>query len=137
VIPKVTSQPSRAAGSAASTAPRKRLDVADQMVARHHQHRRVGGREQGRERDRRSGIARRRLQHQGGGRDPDLAELPLHLVRMRGARDDDRRALHSERGHLQHRPLAGQRQQLLGALRHRQGPQPRPRPAGKDDWNDL
>ena len=123
----------------------KRGAVGDDMVGRHHQQHRVGAIRrcrQGGQREGGCGIAanrfqdhRARLAHQSQlFRDDKAVLLVAHHHRCRQIEPDD--ALGAAHRGLQQRIVANQRQQLLGILLARQGPQAGTGATGQDNGQD-
>ena len=102
------------------------------MVGRQHQQQRIAlvGRQRRmrRQRDRRRGVAPRRLEHDRARLAVDRAQLLGHQKAVRLVahhdRGADRQAREPAHGLLQHGVAAHQRQQLLGIELARQRPQP-------------
>lgn len=111
--------------------------VADDMVGRQYQQQRLGIGAQGRQRDRRRGVATDRLEDDGLGRDPQLAQLFRDEEAVRFVAHHDglrhRDAVETLDGLLQHRAIAHQGQQLLGVQLARDRPQAGARTAGQYD----
>ena len=106
---------------------RKLIDIGDDVVGRHHQQRgRSAARRQGRQRDRRGGVARDRFQDHRPGQRARRRQLIVDHVGMGRVGDHDGRvvplAARPPGGELEHRLLGGERQQLLGPLGPRHGP---------------
>ena len=118
----------------------KGRDVGDHVIAGHHQQQRVGVGARHRKRNRGSGIARHGLDQK---RWLMRAHLIAHRGDMTGAAQDDRRREPGVGGRaldglLKQAFGAGQRQELLGTLAARFGPQPRSGAAAEDDGlNDV
>jgi len=118
----------------------ERRHVADHMVGGQHQQQRVivlRRRLQRCRGDRRRGVAANRLEHDRGVLHADLAQLLRGEETVFLVGDHDRCGAFGQRrnpqpGVLQHRALAGQRQELLRIGLARQRPQPRARAARKD-----
>jgi hypothetical protein len=91
-------------------------------------------------RDRRRGVAARRLEQDRGRCEAGLAQLLRDQEAVRLVADDERschprQAGGPERRLLDHRPLSDERQELLRVELPRQRPEPRPRAARQDDRN--
>ena len=124
-------------------------DITDHMVRGQHQQHRIdraglrGDALEGgvrRQRDGRRGVAAEGLEDRGARLDRQLPQLLGHQEAVRLVADHHRRgggeAVQAQHRLLQHRALAGQRQQLLGIKLARQRPQPRTCAAGENDWSD-
>ena len=86
------------------------------------------------------GVPALRLDHDGAGVDPDLAQLLGHDEAEIGGGDDERRRIfrpaHPPRGLLKERRLTRERGELLGIGPPGQGPEPRAEAAAKEDGMD-
>ena len=120
------------------------LHVEDHMVGGERQHHGVGialARDRGNGGDRGPGIAAQRLHHHGDV-DADLLRLtPREEMEVWPGDDDRRREQGLVRDPLQRlligRPVAHQRQELLGQRVARHRPEPCSRAAGQKDWNNA
>jgi hypothetical protein len=117
--------------------------LADHVVGRQHQHQGTAiafGREHGGDRDRGTGIAAQRFEHDVR-LDAALAQLLRHHEAEVGIGDDDRAreqgGIRNARKHLlERRPLSDQGDELLGHALARDRPQPGSCAAAHDDRND-
>ena len=118
----------------------ERRHVADQMIGGQHQHQRVGIIARQHQRghgNRRRGVAAHRLQHDGARLGADLAHLlgdheAVLVVAHHQRCGHFRHVCQAADSVLQQAMVAGERQQLLGQGRARQGPQAGARATGKN-----